>query len=91
VDVSNDILSAKKWYKKQQDGLQHRFAREVLQTIKNIQKDPLIYQIKYENTRVAYLNIFPFGVHYYIDESRYLIIIIAVMHQHRNPEIYHNR
>jgi len=90
--VEVDLISAKKWYRLQQvAGLDVRFAAEVKKAINKIKKEPFIYEVRYKNVRIAYLNVFPFGVHYYINESETTITIIAILHQHRDPQTYFDR
>jgi hypothetical protein len=38
--------------------------------------------------RTAVLDVFPFMIHYLIDEPGKKIVIIAVLHTSRNPEIW---
>ena len=91
IEVETDLVDAKKWYKSKQEGLQFRFATEVENSLNNIRKNPFIAQVRYKQIRVAYLHIFPFSIHYYINEPDKSIIIIGIFHQHRNPETYYNR
>lgn len=47
---------------------------------------PMACQIKYRQTRVKYMNIFPFGVHYQINENK--VDILAVLHTSQNPSVW---
>lgn len=51
-EVITDVLNAKSWYKKQQKGLEKRFANEVKTTISYIIKNPLLFQVKYKTITV---------------------------------------
>ncbi|MEO6151313.1 MAG: type II toxin-antitoxin system RelE/ParE family toxin [Mucilaginibacter sp.] len=90
-EAAQDIIAAKKWYKQQLHGLEKRFAADMKISIDRILSDPFIYEIKYKNIRVSYLDIFPYGIHFFVDERKKDIIIVGVFHQHRNPEAYVNR
>jgi hypothetical protein len=41
--------------------------------------------------RTAVLNVFPFMIHYSIDEPRKTIIVAAVLHTSRDPEAWKSR
>jgi len=85
-EVIIDIREAKQWYRKQQENLDKRFAEDIKITVNRMQKNPLNYEVKYRNVRVAYCDIFPYSVHFYINDSENKLIIIAIVHQHRSPE-----
>jgi len=89
--VKTDIIEAKDWYKNQSAGLEKKFAIEVRNCIHKLQKSPLSYEIKYKNVRMALTAIFPYAVHFYIDDDKQQIVIIAIIHQNRNPAIAYNR
>lgn len=79
-DAQIDIQNAKKWYKSQQVGLEKRFANEVKKAIQFINTDPFLFEVKYRNTRIVFTKIFPFGIHYMIDQVQNRIVILAVLH-----------
>jgi plasmid stabilization system protein ParE len=83
--VKIDVIEAKAWYKLQQPGLEKKFATEVKTCILRLQKNPLGYQVKYRNIRTAFTEVFPYAVHFYIEEAKKQIVIIAIIHQRRNP------
>jgi len=84
TDAENDIRKNKKWYKEQQAGLEKRFSLAVKETISYISVNPLLFEVKYRNTRVAFTKIFPFGVHYQFDNNN-KIIILTILHTSKNP------
>ena len=79
-EVKNDILQAKDWYKNQQKGLEKRFAIEVKNTLIYLVNNPLLFQIKYKTVRIAYTEVFPYSVHYHLDEIEKSIKILGVFH-----------
>jgi hypothetical protein len=79
-EVKNDILQAKYWYKNQQKGLEKRFAIEVKNTLNYLVNNPLLFQIKYKTVRIAYTEVFPYSVHYHLDEIEKSIKILGVFH-----------
>jgi plasmid stabilization system protein ParE len=84
TDAENDIRNAKKYYKEQLNGLEKRFALAVKGTITYIIENPLLFEVKYKNTRVAFTQIFPFGVHYVFDENTKTIHILTILHTSKN-------
>ncbi len=89
--VKVDVIEAKAWYKHQKSGLEKEFAREVKKCILRLQKNPLGYEVKYRNVRTAFTDIFPYAVHFYIDQPKTQIVIIAIVHQSRNPVLPYDR
>jgi len=90
-EVVQDVREAKKWYREQQEGLDDRFAKDVKASINRLQKNPLNYEIKYRNVRIAYCDVFPYAIHFYMNEIEKQLVIIAIIHQHRHPEYPKNR
>ncbi len=89
--AKDDIREATLWYNEQQKGLGKKFTLEVRKKIKFIQQNPKAFGKRYKNIRTAVLNIFPFMIHYSVDIEKKTIIIIAILHTSRHPEIWKNR
>ena len=79
-----DIRDAFLWYEEQKDNLGLTFEKHISKTIQTIQKNPLKIQIRYNQTRVAFLKKFPYGVHFNVFENE--IIIVAVFHTSQSPK-----
>jgi len=90
-EVTNDLRQAKKWYKSRQEGLDKRFAEDVKVSIERLHKNPVHYEIKYDNIRVVYCDVFPYSIHFYIDEPGKRLVIVAILHQHRDPDLPSSR
>ncbi len=84
TDAENDIKNAKKHYKEQQAGLEKKFALALKETINYIIENPLLFEVKYRNTRVAFTKVFQFGVHYHFDDNN-KITILTILHTSKNP------
>jgi plasmid stabilization system protein ParE len=82
VEVEMDIDDAKLWYYTQNPDtdLEERFASAIKVIIKKVQKNPFIYSPIFENIRIAHPKIFPYGVHFYIEEDIKRITIVAILH-----------
>jgi hypothetical protein len=86
-----DISEAASWYNSKQKGLGKRFTNEVRSKVFFIRKNPKAVAIRYDDSRCAVLDVFPFMVHYTIDELNKTIIVAAVFHTSLNPEQWKKR
>ena len=89
--AKEDIREAAKWYNKRQNGLGKRFTAEVREKVHFIRQNPKGTNVRDDEVRTAVLNVFPFMVHFTIDEKNETIIISAVLHTSRDPELWKNR
>lgn len=90
-DVVNDIIEAKKWYKEQQEGLEEKFAKQIEDAIKNLLKMPTAYQIRYRNIRIAHPIIFPYNIHFYVDDNQQMVVITGVVFNKRKDALHLKR
>jgi hypothetical protein len=86
--AKQDINEAAKWYNKKQKGLGKRFTLHVRQKINFLKREPHVAAIRYDDVRTAVLDVFPYMVHYNIDDLNKSIIISAVLHTSRNPDLW---
>jgi hypothetical protein len=85
--VENDIALAKQWSAEQQKELDVRFAASVKETISIISKMPTAYAVRYKNIRIAHTKVFPFNVHFYVDEVKSQVVIIGIVHNKRGDAL----
>ena len=90
-EVENDIDEAKRWYSEQQTGLDVRFAVAVKETVTNIVKMPSSYAVRYRNVRIAHTKVFPYNIHFYVDEEKAQVVIIGIIHNKRNNAFFLDR
>ena len=83
-----DLSNASKWYEKQQKGLGKRFLNEMKEAFDIICNNPVGFPIRYDDYRIYYTKIFPYGIHYQYNVSHNEIRIKAVFHTARNPQIW---
>ncbi|ANI89582.1 hypothetical protein A9P82_09935 [Arachidicoccus ginsenosidimutans] len=88
-EVRYDIREAKLWYKDKSPTLPRRFATEVRTTIEQVKLRPTTHAIRYNNIRIANLPIFPYAIHYTVEEN--IVVVLAVFHAALNPEKWLNR
>ena len=89
--AKEDIREAALWYEEKQTGLGKRFTQQVREKVSFIKENPKACNVRYDNVRTAILNAFPFMLHYVIDENNKTVIISAVLHTSRNPELWKKR
>ncbi|MES2702356.1 MAG: plasmid stabilization system [Bacteroidota bacterium] len=85
-----EFRMAREWYRQQLvKGLSDRFAKSVKDTVARIQFNPYAFAVRYKNVRIAHTNIFPYALHFYLDNDT--IIITSIIFQGRNPLIARSR
>ncbi|MBS1623002.1 MAG: type II toxin-antitoxin system RelE/ParE family toxin [Bacteroidetes bacterium] len=89
--VIADVHQAKTWYKAQRVGLEEDFAAAIEQAIERIAQMPTAYGIRYKNIRFAHPKVFPYNIHFYLDEARQMIVITAIVHSRRHPDVSQGR
>jgi hypothetical protein len=86
-EVLDDVQQDKVWYKEQKDGLEIEFGMSIEKAIEQIIKMPTAYSIRYKNVRIAHPKVFPYNIHFYIDDSIEAIVITAIVHIKRHPDV----
>jgi len=89
--AKEDIKEAAHWYNGKQKGLGKRFTQEVRSKIGQICENPMSAAVRYDETRCAVIDIFPFMVHFSINDTQKQVIISAVFHTSLNPEKWSDR
>jgi len=84
-----DIKEAYKWYEKYRIGLSLDFELCLEGGYEDIRNNPAVFQIKYKNIRVKYIQRFPYGIHYIVNND--VIYVLAVFHTSKNPIKWINR
>lgn len=82
--AEQDFSDAFLWYENQKKELGLSFAKNIDKAIYKIQKNPLIFQIRYNEIRVSFLKKFPFGIHFTIMDNE--VVIIGVYHISESPK-----
>ena len=79
------------WYEEQKAGLGFDFLNEFQNTLTKVNRNPYHASCIQADARSATLKRFPYEVIYRIDDPKMQIRIIAVIHQHRDPEWFKQR
>ena len=75
------------WFNSRRKGLGKEFSFEIRRTINYISDFPLAFPMKYDEIRVAVVNVFTYTVHYYYDQINNTIFVSCVFHDFNDPEI----
>jgi plasmid stabilization system protein ParE len=86
--AKQDIKEAALWYNAKQKGLGKRFTLQIRQKIDLLKQEPYAAAVRYDDIRTAVLDVFPYMVHYSIDETNKSILISAILHTSRNPDLW---
>lgn len=84
-----DLREARSWYRQHNSELPKRLALQVKLSIERIRQTPFAYTIRYQEVRIANVNVFPYAIHYFLQEDT--VIIIAIHHTALNPEKWKDR
>jgi len=84
-----DILEARVWYKDKSVDLPKRFVQQLKSVVERLRIRPQVHAVRYKNVRIANLSVFPYAVHYTIEEN--IVVILAVFHVALNPEKWTGR
>ena len=88
-DAESEMIAAAAYYEEQQSDLGRRFLASVQDAINRIILNPSLYPVVELDVRRCLAKTFPFSVLF--RERPGKIIIMAVMHQHRDPDYWKNR
>ena len=82
--ATDDLDNAINYYNSKQIGLGKRFYLEYKKTLKTIKTNPY-YRVFYDDIHCLQIGIFPYLIHYTINESNKFILVEAVICTHKDP------
>lgn len=88
-EADAEMMEAAVIYETQQQDLGKRFLSAVQNSVNLIQINPALYPVIHIDVRRCVTKIFPFNVLFRVTSSQ--IIVIAIMHQSRNPDYWKSR
>ena len=89
--AKQDVKEAATWYNSKQKGLGKRFTKTVRDKVLYIRQNPQSSSIRYDDTRCAVLDVFPFMVHFTVNDKQKTVVVSAVFHTSRNPDVWKDR
>jgi len=84
-----DIQAAAVWYEDQRSGLGSRFLDELDLVFQRIKDNPQQFPRVEGDAQRALLRHFPYGVYFLVESEE--IIVLAVLHLHREPDMWKSR
>ncbi len=84
--AEGQLADAHNWYEEQRTGLGEEFLLCIEASLNGITENPLLFQEKHKNIRCRITPRFPYGIFYFIDKNK--IIVISVFHLSRNPKLW---
>ena len=88
-EAEDDLKEAFSWYEDKRKGLGYDFLLQVDAGINYIYSNPGVHPIEYKGTRKHLIKRFPYKIIYLVEEED--IIIIAVIHGKRRPDLIKKR
>jgi hypothetical protein len=88
-EAYSEFLYAIEYYEDCEPGLGEAFSLEVFSAIQKIGAYPFVWPVLEKDVRRCLTNRFPYGVLYVIESNQ--IVILAIMHLHREPDYWKNR
>lgn len=90
-EAKADLASAKAWYAEKGERLSHALRLEVRAKLAELQEHPRLYSKIHGDVRQAPLRRFPYSIIYYEWDGHDMVVVLAVMHQSRDPEVWKRR
>lgn len=88
--AGDDLREAAAWYRAQATGLDLlRFRDAVREALQRISERPLLYPRVHREVRRALVHRFPYSIFY--RPAADTVLVIAVVHQARNPRVWKRR
>lgn len=84
-----ELMAAIDWYELKEPGLGQEFAVEVVDALDRICEYPRAWPVVDGEVRRCLTNRFPFGILYAVKDDD--LIVLAVMHGHREPGYWRDR
>jgi len=88
-EADAEMMAAAVFYETQHTGLGKRFLAEVQHSLSLIQINTTLYPVIHNDVRRCITRTFPFNLLYRMTSNQ--IVVIAVMHQNKDPDDWKNR
>ncbi len=90
-DALFDIQEITDWYNKKVPGLGKRFQNTAIKHINSLKKGPQIYAIRYNEIHCILIKDFPYMAHFYINDEKNRVEVLAVISTDRDPNIWREK
>ncbi len=83
-EAKSDVRLAKEYYNKISPALKQRFLDDLYDSINSLKKNPF-FAVRYNKVHCLPLKIFPYMIHFTIDEAESTVAIWGVLSTYLNP------
>jgi hypothetical protein len=90
-DAELEFKNAVEFYERQERGLGIKFSGEVKRVLERIRMNPTAWTSISRNLRRSLTNRFPYGILYHYNEADQVVLVVAVMHLHKEPGYWRGR
>lgn len=87
--AERDVREAAGWYRDQNPGLDLRFRDSIRTALRRIAERPTLYAEVHRDIRRALAQPFPYSIFYRLRDDQ--VLVVAVVHQARDPAIWQRR
>ncbi len=88
-EAEDDLKEAFSWYEDRRKGLGYNFLLRVEAGLRFIERNPVISPPEYKGARKYLIKRFPYKIIYLVENNK--IIVLAVIHGKRSPNLIKNR
>lgn len=88
-EAENDLREAFSWYEDKRLGLGYDFLLQIDAALRLIERNPEIHSSEYKETKKHLIKRFPYKIIYLVEKEK--IIVLAVMHGKRSPDLIKKR
>jgi len=88
-DAEEELAHARQWYDERREGLGTDFLLCMEEAIERIRRAPDTYPVVYRDVRQVIVRRFPYIILYRIEGEQ--IVVFAVFHASRNPDVWKQR
>jgi plasmid stabilization system protein ParE len=86
ANARRDIQAAIDWENRRSPGLGRRLFEVVDKMMIHLATNPLSGTIRYDTVRCRKTDVFPYLIHYVVDEQANTVTVLRVLHTSRKPE-----
>jgi toxin ParE1/3/4 len=90
-EAQAELSCAINYYEDSVPSLGYQFAIEVFAAVERIKSNPRLWPLLNDEVRRCLIHRFPHGIIYSIDDVQSTVLILAVMHLHREPGYWSER
>ena len=85
-EAGQDIEEPIDWYSKQLDGLGNQFYAQLTDKLEKLKENPKLWSVRYDEVHCVIVNVFPYLIHYIIEESEKKVVVLGVFHTSKDPD-----